>query len=286
MTVRANHRDTVKVPALPTRLVLLGHPVAHSLSPVLQNAALTHVGLSLRYETLDVPVVALPLTLRQLAAEGAAGNVTIPHKEAVASYARCTTLAQRVGAVNTFWHDRGILHGDNTDVAGIAASIRALCPHGTHGMRCAVLGAGGSAAAVLVALQQLGYGDIALFARHEARARALAARVAVAVFIAPTVEAAVAGADLVINATPIGMTDNAMPVSIAALAPTAAVLDWVYKRGETQWVGRCRDAGHAAEDGLRVLLEQGAAAFERWFGVTAPRQAMWDAVNGRVVKSQ
>ena len=264
--------------ALPSRLVLLGQPVAHSLSPVFQNAALTSAGLALRYETLEVSAANLASTLDDLAAEGAAGNVTIPHKEAVAGRARCTPLATRIGAVNTFWHEHGILCGDNTDVAGVSASIAALCPHGIAALRCVVLGAGGTAAAVLVALHQSGCRDIVLYARTSARARQLATRVGVAASVASTVESAVAHADLVINATPVGMSDEAMPVTPSLLASDAAVLDLVYRRNETTWVRRCRNAGHAAQDGLTTLLEQGAAAFECWFGIPAPRAVMWNAL--------
>ena len=110
--------------------MLVGHPVSQSLSPALQNAALKQRGLALRYETLDVSVSALDATLAELALEGAAGNVTIPHKISVALRARCTPLAARVGAVNTFWHENGVLHGENTDVAGVSAAVRALCPGG------------------------------------------------------------------------------------------------------------------------------------------------------------
>ncbi len=264
--------------ALPSRLVLLGQPVAHSLSPVFQNAALTHAGFALRYETLDVSAANLASTLDDLAAERAAGNVTIPHKEAVAGRARCTPLATRVGAANTFWHEQGVLCGDNTDVAGVSASIAALCPQGVAALRCVVLGAGGTAAAVLVALHQGGCRDIVLYARTSARARQLAARVEVAASVASTMESAVAHADLVINATPIGMSDEAMPVTPESLAPYAAVLDLVYRRDETPWVRSCRIAGHAAQDGLTTLLEQGAAAFECWFGIPAPRAVMWNAL--------
>ncbi|HZI42801.1 MAG TPA: hypothetical protein VFD67_13880, partial [Gemmatimonadaceae bacterium] len=103
----------------PGRLVLLGRSLGHSLSPLFQNAALSSAKLPLRYETLDVPASALEGTLEQLAAEGAAGNVTIPYKERIFEACdRLTTLAREVGAVNTFWFERGELVGDNTDVVG------------------------------------------------------------------------------------------------------------------------------------------------------------------------
>ncbi|MEP6692283.1 MAG: shikimate dehydrogenase, partial [Gemmatimonadaceae bacterium] len=140
----------------PSRLVLLGHPVAHSLSPLFQNAALRSASLRVTYETMDVAPDALERTLRSLRAERAAGNVTVPYKERV--HALCearTTMADRVGAVNTFWFDdRGALSGDNTDVAGFAAMALGVVD-AARPQRIALLGAGGAAAAVLAALDGL-----------------------------------------------------------------------------------------------------------------------------------
>lgn len=264
----------------PTRLVLLGHPVAHSLSPVFQTAALRDAGLPIRYDALDVPPSSLDLTLAMLARERVAGNVTIPHKEAIASRARCSPLARRVGAVNTFWHEHGVLVGHNTDVAGALATIARLQPSRSVPRRAAVLGAGGSAAAVVVALTELGCAEIAMFSRTSTRAQQLAKRLAIDLQVTTSAAAAVAGADLVINATPVGLEGDDLPIEPAALEHDAAVFDLVYRAGETAWVRTCRAAGHQALDGLPMLIEQGAAAFECWFGTPAPRDVMWRAVAG------
>jgi shikimate dehydrogenase len=115
------------VTRLPGRLVLLGHPVSHSLSPRFQNAALRAADIPLVYEALDVAPDALATTLTDLGRQNASGNVTIPHKEAVAALCvRRSALADRCGAVNTFWHDEGALVGDNTDVGGVDAIAQAL----------------------------------------------------------------------------------------------------------------------------------------------------------------
>jgi shikimate dehydrogenase len=264
----------------PARLVLLGHPVAHSLSPVFQTAALRDVGLPIRYDALDVPPSSLDQTLAMLARERGAGNVTIPHKEVVASRAQCSALARRVGAVNTFWHDDGVLVGHNTDVAGARATIERLYPSNAVPRRAAVLGAGGSAAAVIVALTELGCAEIAVYSRTPTRAEHLAKRLGVDLHVTTDGAAAVAGADLVINATPIGLEGDELPIQPTALEPDTAVFDLVYRAGETAWVRRCRAAGHRALDGLPMLIEQGAAAFECWFGTPAPRDVMWRAVTG------
>ncbi len=264
----------------PTRLVLLGHPVAHSLSPLFQRAALSHRGLHVQYDTLDVTTEALDATLVMLARQRGGGNVTIPHKEAVAARAQCTPLAQRVGAVNTFWYDGSDLIGHNTDVVGAMATIRHLCPSGLPGRRAAVLGAGGSAAAVLIALWDLGCTDVVVYARTVSRALQLAERIEVPFGVTSSRQNALVDADLVINATPVGLHDHSMPAEPDELKAGAAVFDLVYRSEETAWTRACRAAGHPAADGLPMLVEQGAAAFECWFGTPAPREVMWRAVAG------
>ena len=265
----------------PARLVILGHPIAHSLSPIMQTAALRAIGVPLTYQALDVPSEQLDATLDALAHEHAGGNVTIPHKEHVARRARCTPLAVRVGAVNTFWHDAGELIGHNTDVAGAVAVLQSLKPGGLRDTTCVLLGAGGSSAAVLVALTMLDCPDIALSARTPERAERLSARVGVPVRIvanAADLEAEVRHAGLIINATPIGMHDDRMPIDPQRMAPDAVAFDLVYRKGRTSWIRACRAAGHAAEDGRRMLLEQGAAAFTCWFGQPAPIDVMANAL--------
>ncbi|MES2521128.1 MAG: shikimate dehydrogenase [Gemmatimonadota bacterium] len=274
--------------APPAALVLLGHPVAHSLSPQFQNAALEACRLPQRYTAVDTAPDALPALLAQLARDslsgsGTAGNVTLPLKELVfGAAAHTSALAQRVGAVNTFWFDDGALYGHNTDVAGVERAILSLCPDGIAGVPCAVLGAGGSAAAVLVALQTLGAGPITMWSRTPARVRTLSSRVGVAVTAVPDLADALRPAQLVVNATPVGLHDDAMIVQPPMLPADCAVLDLVYRRGETAWVRACRAAGVPAQDGLRMLVEQGAAAFECWFGIEAPRDVMWRALENRV----
>lgn len=263
----------------PTRLVVLGHPIAHSRSPVFQSAALVACGIPIRYEAMDVAPDALEQTMKALGDEGAGGNVTIPHKEAVAQLARCSSLAKRIGAVNTFWHEAGVLHGHNTDVAGALASIRALCPDGVADGACTVLGAGGSAGAIVVALSMLGCTDIRLVARTPARATQLCERLNVFARVMDADDHSMADARLVVNATPVGLRDDRMPCDPSQLAPDAAVFDLVYRTGETPWVRACRARGHRAEDGQRMLLEQGAASFECWFGIEAPREVMRAALN-------
>lgn len=266
---------------LPGRLVLLGHPVAHSLSPALQNAALRSAGIPLTYEAMDVTPATLATVAGLLRDAAAAGNVTVPHKEAFAALCGSRSpVADRVGAVNTFWTEDGILVGDNTDVGGFDAAVRRHfgVPH-DHGM-VVVLGAGGSAAAVLAAVERWEGARVRIVARTAARAHALAARFARIATVVEHVANAVHDASLVVNTTPVGLEDSGIPVDPAFLPTGADVLDLTYRRGETPWVHACRARGLRAADGLAMLVEQGALAFERWFGAIPDREAMWKAARG------
>jgi len=272
---------TASVRARPGRLVLLGHPLGHTLSPAIHGAALRSAGIAVEYHALDVPPDALSDTLDRLIAERAAGNVTIPHKGAVA--ARCTRLtdvARRAGAVNTFWCEDDALVGDNTDVGGFDASVRELLGGAPRAERVALLGAGGASAGVLTALERWDDADVRLWNRTPARADALAARFPFARLVGRLADA-LANATLVVNATSVGLRDDAHPAAVDALPSGAAVLDLVYRPGETAWARAARDAGHRASDGLPMLIEQAALAEERWFDATADREAMWQAVGGR-----
>jgi shikimate dehydrogenase len=264
---------------LPERLVLLGHPVGRSLSPRFQNAALEAARIPIQYEVLDVEAPDFERTLHALRAEGVWGNVTVPHKERM--HAACdevTSLASRVGAVNTFWIDaRDRLHGDNTDVGGFNHAVKTLLGELPRDAAIGVIGAGGAAAAVLAAVEGWTRCTAHVYNRTPERARLLCERFGS--FAQPVDDVGViAGSQLVVNATSIGLRDDAFPLDPALLAPESAVLDLVYRAGETAWVRAVRARGHRGADGLTMLIEQGALAFERWFGLSPDRQAMWRAV--------
>lgn len=265
----------------PARVVLLGHPVAHSRSYIFQNAALRAAHIPLEYGALDVAPEALADVLRELKAEGAAGNVTIPHKKAVAEACdRLTPIAQRVGAVNTFWVDDGILWGDNTDVAGFDAAAIAL---GTarKGAVVLCLGAGGAAAAVCGAVEGWPGARIRISARSPERARRLAAHFPAIATVAQDQPDGWTGVSLVVNATPVGLHGDVMPIAVTRIPRDADVMDLVYRAGDTPWVGAARAAGHRTLGGREMLLQQGALSFERWFGIAPDlhvmRRALEDA---------
>jgi shikimate dehydrogenase len=267
--------------SMPRRLVLLGQPVSQSLSPLFQNAALRAAGLSASYDALDVAPAALSSTVRALVQEGAAGNATIPHKERLAELCDVLTpLAARLGAVNTWWSDGERLHGDNTDVGGFDDAVVTLLGTIPTGARVAVLGAGGSARAVVAAVSAWRDSTVAIWSRTHTRSESLVplgpvGRTTAEEFMAH----ALRGATLVVNTTPIGMHDDLVPVNPAVLMAGAACLDLVYRRsGVTPFVALARAQGRRADDGLGMLIGQGARAFERWFGRAPDRDAMWRAV--------
>ncbi len=266
----------------PERLVLLGHPVAHSLSPTIQNAALAAAKIPLHYSALDVAPRDLNAVVGELRKETGAGNVTIPHKQTVfALCGRVTEVAKTARGVNTFWFEEGALVGTNTDVGGFDHATRNLMSE--HGrplpQRVTLLGAGGSAAAVATAVSGWGGTALTVWSRTEQSASNLAQRFDCA-RAERDLTVAVRDAQLVVNATPIGLRDDLLPIAIELLAPGAAVIDLVYRAGATPWVRAARATGLVAIDGLPMLIEQGALAFECWFGFAPDRRVMWEAAAG------
>ncbi|MDQ6831428.1 MAG: shikimate dehydrogenase [Gemmatimonadota bacterium] len=265
----------------PERLVLLGSPVDHSLSPVFQNAALRSAGLQkIHYDAIDVSPPHLASTLAALRDERAAGNITLPHKEA--AYALCDFClpeAVRAGAVNTFWSTtQGELFGTNTDIGGFDNTARQLLGDAHADAKIALLGAGGAARAVLAAIEQWPGAEVVLWNRTRERAERLADRFDVIRRIDDDPRAAVHGATCVINATSIGLANDDQPVSLDDLSPSAVVMDLVYRAGGTAWVRAAVMRGMRASDGLPMLIEQGALAFEAWFGFPAPRTIMRQSI--------
>lgn len=265
----------------PRRLLLLGHPVAHSLSPSFQNAALDGAGIACRYYALDVIPSDLAGAIATVRENGLAGNVTIPHKTTFIAYCDVVTpTADRAAAVNTFWIDeRKYLVGENTDVAGFDALVQHVAGTVPNEARVALLGAGGAAAAVCTATERWPGARVALWGRSPERRYALAQRFR---HVTPveSARAAIQNATVVVNATPIGMGSGSVsvPVPVDEIPVNAAVIDLVYRPDETPFVRAARARGLRAADGLVMLLEQGAVAFERWFGVSPDRELMRRAI--------
>ena len=259
----------------PSRLVLLGSDVSNSLSPVFQRAALDAAGISVSYDALSVAPGDLKHTIEEIRKDGVAGNVTRPHK--VAFHDACdalTPIARRVGAVNTFWIENDRLHGDNTDVEGFARCARDLIGDRVAGADVLLLGAGGAAAAVLAAVEGWPGAKATVVSRSVVNSKALAARFPARATVEVDAPPAAVRASLIVNATPVGQHDDRYPLELDAIPRDAAVIDLVYRRGETAWVRSLRERGNVARDGMAMLLEQGALSFTRWFGEEPDREAM------------
>ena len=274
------------MPTGSTRLAaVIGSPVRHSLSPVLHNAAFAAAGLDWVYVALEVTEGRVPEALAGMRALGIGGlSVTMPHKEAVA--AACDRLsddAAALGAVNCVVNADGELVGHNTDGAGFVAALAADPGFDPVGQRCVVLGAGGAARAVAVALARAGAAEVAVVNRTAERAeQAVALLAGVGRVVAPDgVAETVAAAGLVVNATSVGMGESApadLPVEPAPLHEGQVVVDIVYRPLETPFLREARRRGVTAVNGVPMLVHQAAVAFELWTGVPAPVAAMTASV--------
>ena len=253
------------------RACVIGHPVAHSRSPAIHKYWLAEHGIAGDYGREDVAPENIAAVLAGFADSGYVGaNVTVPHKEAAFAAAKADAVAHELGAVNTLWLEGRQLLGTNTDVYGFLANLDEVQPGWDKRTRVAVvLGAGGAARAILYGLHDRGVERIVLVNRTPARAQALAAQFGA--HVRPRgfdkLDAALADADLLINATSLGM-QGAPPLDIdtGTLKPGAVVYDIVYVPLETALLKAARARGHSVVDGLGMLLHQAAPAFERFFG--------------------
>jgi shikimate dehydrogenase len=279
----------MEAPTGATRLAaVIGSPVRHSLSPVLHNAAFAATGLDWVYVALDVREGTVPDALAGVRALGIGGlSVTMPHKEAVA--AACDRLsddAAVLGAVNCVVLDDGELVGHNTDGPGFVA---ALAADGVTvaSRRCVVLGAGGAARSVALAVARAGAADVAVVNRTEERARRAVEQLGPCGRVVALAELhdSVAAADLVVNATPVGMGDPGpgdLPLDPGLLHAGQVVVDLVYQPLETPLVAAARERGAVAMNGVPMLVHQAAVAFELWTGVAPPVAAMTEAARSAI----
>lgn len=257
---------------------LVGDPVDHSLSPRIQNAAMGAAGVNGVYVALRTSVEDLPGFIRGLSRSGGGGNVTLPHKEKAASVVDLAKPAvRRTGACNTYWLENGKVVGDNTDVDGFGRALREFVIGGAGGARVLLLGAGGAARAGLVALLDAGVDEIRLSNRSVERARNVSRRIGgerVRVVSDPD-ELDDEDFDLVVNATRLGLDpDDPVPFDLSRLKRAGAVMDMVYGDGGTPFTRAAESLGIRATDGREMLVQQAAAAFERWWQVDAPLDAM------------
>lgn len=274
-------------------LGVFGHPIEHSLSPVMQNAALRAMNLDFVY----VPFHVLPEKLEEAVAgvralDLAGVNVTIPHKERIMSFLdEIGDEAKLIGSANTVVNDGGRLFGDSTDGRGFLRSIEAEWGK-ADGNQAVVLGAGGSAKAVAFALAGTGW-NVAIANRTQSRAEELSRALNQAVgqdksrvvgFEGEVFRESVREADLLVNTTSVGMypdTDS-IPIDPELLHPGLSVYDLVYNPAETRLVGEARARGIRAMTGIKMLVHQGAISLEMWTGQQAPIDVMENAVMVRL----
>jgi len=254
---------------------VIGDPVTHSLSPVLHNAAFEAAGLDWVYVAFPVPAGHGAGAVRAMADLGIAGlNVTMPHKEAAAAACdACSPLATRLGSVNTVvLRPDGSLFGDSTDGPGLLAS---LTDEGVDvdGRRVVLLGAGGAARAVAVALREAG-AHVTVVARRADVAADVAAMAGCETAPIGDCTDLVGAADIVVNATPLGMRGEEPPFDPAVLTTAHVVVDLVYSPPATPLLGWASRAGAQAIGGIGMLVHQAALAFTAWTGVDAPLDAM------------
>ncbi|GIO05064.1 shikimate dehydrogenase (NADP(+)) [Brevibacillus reuszeri] len=277
-----------------TQLVgLFGHPVSHSQSPMMHNAAFAQMGLGFAYVAFDVDPADLEDAVRGIRALGLKGiNVTIPHKVAIMPMLdEIDPLAKRIGAVNTVVINDGRLIGYNTDGMGYVRSLVEETGIVLDQQIVTMVGAGGAARAVAFTLAEKGVKEIRIMNRSRERAQILAEHVGT---IVPTkiVEQgdgmdAIADSSLLINTTSIGMLPNVqeMPVPPEWLHNKLTVSDLIYNPLETRLLGEARAIGATVHSGVGMFVNQGALAFELWTGQEAPTEIMREIVLQQLKKT-
>jgi shikimate dehydrogenase len=276
-------------------LGIIGHPVAHSLSPVFQTAALRHCGLDVTYEAWDTPFSALRSRVHALRGDTMLGaNVTIPHKQAVITMLdELGGQSAAVGAVNTIVNRDGRLFGFNTDGPGFVRSLRAEAAFDPAGRSFLLLGAGGAARGIAFALLEAGADRVALSNRTAERAQSLATalrsagRGSVDVLSFPS---SPVGFDCVVNTTSVGMhgtgAEDESPCDLSVAGPGTLAVDIVYVPEETAFLRTARAVGLRTVPGLPMLIYQGALSFELWTGVTAPVDVMFEAARSELARRE
>jgi shikimate dehydrogenase len=276
--------DALKITGTTKLLGVMGHSIEHSLSPVMHNAALRHLGLDYVYVPLAVAPTDLPQALAGLQAINCQGfNVTIPHKQAVMAHlSEVSSIAKAIGAVNTVWRVPSGWAGTNTDILGFLAPLKSL----PKPQKAVILGYGGAARAIVAGCQELGCTEIWIVGRDADKlTKFQASWPSVNLQIQNWSELAtlLPTADLVVNCTPIGMyphVDNCpLTPAESKLLPTGAIVyDLIYTPRPTMLLQLARDHGCGAIDGLEMLVHQGAAGLEIWTGVEAPIKVMRQAL--------
>ena len=268
-----------------SRVVLIGHPVAHSFSGGMQQAAFDALGVDARYELWDRRPLDLADAIAELRGDDFLGaNITIPHKEHVVPLVdKLTEEAQAIGAVNVIARDGKKLIGHNTDVAGFKAALDKIVGRQKMPRYAVVLGAGGAARAVTYALITGGFQRVVVFNRHLHRAEGMVrhfGRSAAHMDLRAmpwhesVLEAELAKTKLLVNATSIGLVPGETPIPAELLPPDLFVMDLIYNPAQSQLLKNAAAARDTILNGEHMLLQQGARSFELWTGKVAPLDVM------------
>jgi shikimate dehydrogenase len=255
------------------RLAVIGHPVSHSRSPAMHNAALAALGLGEEwsYGAIEVSPDAFEERVRAMPAEGFAGaNVTVPHKGAALAVADATSeVAREIGAANTLVFSDGEIRAANTDADGLLAAL----PTPPARRRTLVLGAGGAGRAAVWALVREG-AEVEVWNRTELRSRHLCEELGGA----PVTDPEQGNYELIVNTTAVGLRGEdpfeALPLSAAGFSPGQTLVDLVYGDEPTALLRAAEAAGATVVDGIEVLVQQGALSFRIWTGRDAPVEVM------------
>ncbi|MBE7385244.1 MAG: shikimate dehydrogenase [Leptolyngbya sp. SIO1E4] len=275
-------------------LGIIGNPIAHSLSPPMQNAALRELAINAVYVPFQVPPDQIEAAIAGLWSLGVQGfNVTIPHKQAVMPHlATVTDIGQAVGAVNTVWRTDTGWAGTNTDVIGVVSPLQARDRDWPQ-CRVVILGNGGAARAVVAGCASLGCSDLWVVGRDAAKLQRFAEswpgsppQPKIQTCLGSALETLLPETTLLVNTTPLGMHPHteATPVTAAQLAllpETAIAYDLIYTPSPTQFLTLAAQRGLATLDGVEMLVQQGAAALKIWTQQTPPVETM-----RRVLKAQ
>ena len=270
----------------PAYLDVIGHPVAHSLSPAMHLAAYRSLEINACYTGYDVEPERLRDMVNAMRTLHFRGfNVTIPHKTAIMDLLdECTPEALRIGAVNTVYEKDNRLIGDNTDGLGYVASLTHELDVDVKGKRVLILGAGGAARGIADALCLAGIDTLWIVNRHLEKAVHLTEQLTIhhsaPIFALETGKWPDTGIDLLINTTPVGMhghLSEELPIATDRLNDRMVVSDIVYRPKVTPLLAAAEQAGAKTHGGLGMLVEQGALAFEKWFGVMPPVSVMREA---------
>lgn len=265
---------------------VIGWPAGHSRSPLIHNYWIKQHGVTAEYRREAVPPEKFAEFLASWGERGYVGaNVTLPHKEAALKLSQPDDRADAVGAANTLWLEGGVLRSTNTDVEGFMENLDAATPGWDAGLASAiVLGAGGAGRAIVFALLERGAERVYVANRTFEKAEAFRARFGNRV--RPVrwgeVNGLLAGAQLLANATSLGMTGQPeLDINLSDLSPSAVVTDVVYVPLETPLLSEARRCGLRTADGLGMLLHQAVRGFSLWFGVrpevTAELRALVEA---------